>query len=156
MKFRNLAASLALAGALAVAAAPSEAAKLATDDEHLEGTIRVERLIRLPQGGAKARIHVEVGLKNTGPEDLEIRAPGQCAVHKYAIVHPNNDPVFVKAPEECRGDEVSTVVAAGETLREGNSMVVQGGLLEPGRRYYIIYEFWGVRIRTPFRIFEDQ
>lgn len=156
MMFRTLAAALALAGAVFVSAAPTEAAKLATTDEHLEGTIRVERLIRLPQGGANARIPVEVGLRNTGPEDLEIRAPGQCAVHKYAIVHPNNDPIFVKAPEECRDDEVSTVIPAGETLREVNSMVVRGGLLEPGRRYYLIYEYWGVRIRTPFRIFEDQ
>lgn len=156
MMFRALAAPVALAGALFMASAPSHAASEATTDEYLEGTIRIERLIRLPQGGANARIHVEVGLKNTGPEDLMIKAPGRCAVHKYAIVHPNNDPVFVKAPEECGGGEVNTVVLAGETIREGNSMIVRGGLLEPGRRYYVIYEFWGVRIRSPFRIFEDQ
>lgn len=156
MMFRALAAPVVLAGALIMAAMPVQAATEATTDEHLEGTIRIERLVRLPQGGANARIHVEVGLKNTGPEDLLIKAPGRCAVHKYAIVHPNNDPVFVKAPEACGDGEVSTVIPAGESLREGNSMVVQGGLLEPGRRYYVVYEFWGVRIRSPFRIFEDQ
>ena len=156
MLFRALAATAVLAGAMFLSAEPSQAAKEVTTDEHLEGTIRIERRVRLPQGGASARIHVEVGLKNLSNEDLLIKAPGQCAVHKYAIVHPNNDPIFVKAPEECRGDEVSRVIPAGETIREGNSMVVQGGLLEPGRRYYVIYEFWGVRIRSPFRIFEDQ
>jgi hypothetical protein len=156
MLFRALAAPVALAAALFMTASPSNAAKEATTDEHLEGTIQIDRLIRLPQGGATARIHVNVAIRNTGPEDLIIKAPGQCAVHKYAIVHPNNDPVFVKAPEECGGDEVSTVVPAGSSIKSGNNMQVKGGLLEPGRRYYVIYEYWGVKIRTPFRIFEDQ
>lgn len=156
MLFRALAAPVALAAALVLSTAPSQAANEATTDEHLEGTIQIERLIRLPQGGANARIHVNVALRNTGPEDLMIKAPGRCAIHKYAIVYPNNKPVYVKAPEECDDGEVTEVVPAGSSIKAGNSMIVQGGLLEPGRRYYVIYEFWGVQIRTPFRIFEDQ
>ena len=157
MLFRTLAAPAVLAASLMLGSVGANAAKVAETDEFLEGTIQIDRMVRLPQGGASARIHVNVGLKNVGTEDLIVKAPGQCAVHKYAIVHPNNDPIYVKAPEDCRGDEeVSRTIPAGETIREGHSMQIQGGLLEPGRRYYVIYEFWGVRIRTPFRIFEDQ
>jgi len=157
MSIRAFAASCVMAAAVAFSAGSAEAAKVATNDKDLEGTIRIEQRVRLPQGGANARIHVELGLRNIGTEDLIIKAPGQCAVHKYAIVHPNNDPIVVKAPKECGGgSEVSLTIPAGETIREGHSMLVQGGLLEPGRRYYVIYEFWGVKIRSPFRIFDDQ
>lgn len=156
MSIRAFAASCVMAAAVALSAGAANAAKVATTDENLEGTIRIEQRVRLPQGGASARIHVELGLKNLSNEDLIINAPGQCAVHKYAIVHPNNDPIVVKAPKECVGGPVSLTIPAGETIREGATMQVQGGLLETGRRYYVIYEFWGVKIRSPFRILDDQ
>jgi len=135
---------------------PAHAATVATTDEHLEGTIQIDRRLRLPQGGATARIHVNVGVRNTGKVALTLKAPGDCAIHKYAIVHPNNDPIIVKAEKECPGeDEVSVTIGAGETITEGRTMNVRGGVLEAGRRYYVIYEFWGVRVRTPFRILDD-
>jgi hypothetical protein len=155
--FRALVAASGLLAALIVMTPidrPAEA-KVALTDENLEGTIQIERRVRVPQGGASARIHVNVALKNIGTEELTIEAPGQCAVHNWAIVHPNNDPIIVKADKECPGDSVSLTLAPGETRAEGASMQVRGGMLEPGRRYYVIYEYWGVRIRSPFRILED-
>ncbi|WP_417516308.1 hypothetical protein [Minwuia sp.] len=157
MGFRRFIAGAALAAAAILPFQGTQAASVATTDEFLEATIQVERRIRVPQGGASTRIHVNVGLKNLGDEDLIIKAPGDCAIHNWAIVLPNNDPVVVKADKTCPGEsEVTRTIPAGGAIKEGHSMNVRGGLLEPGRRYYIIYEFWGVRIRTPFRIFEDQ
>ncbi|WP_416900115.1 MAG: hypothetical protein ACMVY4_10595 [Minwuia sp.] len=156
MAIRRFITGLALAAAAAMPLAAPSSAKVATTDENLEATIQIERRVRLAQGGATSRIHVNVALRNTGTEELTITAPGQCAIHNYAIVLPNNDPVIVNAKKECGGGEVQVTIPPGGQIQEGATMQVRGGELEAGRRYYVIYEFWGVRIRSPFRILEDQ
>lgn len=145
-----------LGAAIAVTAiADVRAARVAETDEFLEGEISVDRRIRLPQGGAAARMHVDLSITNTGAEDLILRAPADCAIHNWIIALPNNDPVLYGVEPDCKGETVETTIAAGATLDGGNSIMLHANDLEVGRRYYLIYEFWGVRMRTPFQIFED-
>ncbi|MDF1721816.1 MAG: hypothetical protein P1U65_14185 [Minwuia sp.] len=125
-------------------------------DEFLEGRIFVDRRVRLPQGGAAARIPVNMELSNTGTEDIVITAPSICQVHNYNIVYPNNDLIAAKGDGNCTGEAVTLTIKAGETMYASNSLMLNRGLLETGRRYYVIYEFWGVRMRAPFVILEHE
>lgn len=135
--------------------APAEA-KTAVTDEFLEGRIIVDRRVRLPQGGAAARIPVNLELTNTGPEPLEIKAPSICDVHNYHIVYPNNDLIATRGDTDCEPSESVLKLAPGETIYATNSLLLHRSLLETGRRYYVIYEFWGVRMRAPFVILEHE
>lgn len=153
---RRLLAPCLLGLAVATAAmTDARAARVAETDEFLTGEISVERRIRLPQGGASARMHVDLAITNTGAEDLILRAPADCAVHNWIIALPNNDPVLYGVEPDCKGETVETVIEAGGTLKGGNSIMLRSNDLAVGQRYYLIYEYWGVRMRTPFQIFED-
>lgn len=141
--------------AAATVTASAQAARVAETDEFLKGEISVDRRIFLPQGGASARMHVNLAITNTGDEDLILRAPAQCAVNNWIITLPNNDLVLSGVDPNCKGEQVETTIAAGETLTGGDSIMLHSNSLDVGRRYFLVYEFWGVRMRTPFRIFED-
>lgn len=150
-----LRAAAAVGGLLVAFAVPTAGAaepKVATTDEFLEGELYVDRRVHLPQGGASARVHLSMSLTNTGPEPLKLVAPSPCAVHNYHIVLPNNDLVAAKTDCDAEGPETTTVIAAGETIRASNSLTIDRSQFEEGRRYFVVYEFWGVRMRAPFEI----
>ncbi len=140
----------------AVATTAVAESKVATTDENLVGRITVDRRVRLPQGGAAARIPVNIELTNTGTDDLVIKAPSICEVHNYHIVYPNNDLIATRGESDCPPKESVLELAPGETIYATNSLLLHRSLLETGRRYYVIYEFWGVRMRAPFVILEHE
>ena len=140
----------------AVVATAQADAKVAVTDENLQGRIIVDRRVRLPRGGAAARIPVNIELTNTGKDELVIKAPSICEVHNYHIVLPNNDLVATRGKVDCAPQETTLTVKAGETVYATNSLLLNRGLLETGRRYFVIYEFWGVRMRAPFVILEHE
>lgn len=151
----TLAVSMALFAGTSAAQAQT-ASTAAQTDEFLEGRILVDRRVRLPQGGAAARIPVNLELTNTGTTDLVIVAPSICQVHNYNIVYPNNDLIAAKGDGDCDDTEVKLTIKGGETIYAANSLLLNRGLLETGRRYYVVYEFWGVRMRAPFVIYEHE
>lgn len=148
-----LAAALGLLVAVSAMAAEP---KVATDDAFLQGRLTVDPRVHLPQGGIAARIPVNLALTNTGAEPLKLVAPSLCLVHNYRIVRPNMEVVAAKGDTDCSGGETSTVIGAGETIYATNTLAVSRQMLRDGQRYFVIYEFWGVRMRAPFSIHPEE
>ena len=130
--------------------------KVATTDEFLVGQITMDPRVHLPQGGIAARIPVSLSLTNTGKEPLKLVSPNVCRVHNYNITLPNNDVVAAKGDiHDCGTQQATTVLAAGETIYASNTLTLSRQMLQEGRRYFVVYEFWGVRMKRPFTIFDS-